>query len=164
MYYRALSFSVSANLVLIHWLVACVGVWIVCLKTTNTHRHKCVACEHRIPHLNDWQRAQHYWHCQENNFGVLQPFLCLCMLPRCIRSWRNCKLCTELSEILGVTYYPEKLARRKSLLVFCALCNCEQTVPLKKSLLFPCWGKKKNQASAFFVITAVVGVLFPFFF
>lgn len=82
----------------------------------------------------------------------------------CIRSWRNCKICTELSEILVVTYYPEKLARRKSLLVFCVLCNCEQTVLLKKKKVFtfPLL-KKKNQIPALFVITALVGVLFHCF-
>lgn len=72
----------------------------------------------------------------KQQLGVLRPFLYLFVLPWCIRSWMNCKICTELSEILGVTYCPQKLARRKSLLVFCVLCNCEQTVLLKKKKVF----------------------------
>lgn len=52
-------------------------------------------------------------------------------------------MCTELSGIWGVTYYPETLARRKSFLVFCMfLCNLEQTV---LSFTFSLLGKKKKK-------------------
>lgn len=116
---------------------------------------------YRIPNLDEWPLNLS----GKQKSGILQPFLCLCVLPSCIRSRRSWKLCTELSEILGVTCYPEKLARRKSLLVFCVfLCNHEQTVLLKnlkkKSLSL---AGKKNQTSAFFAITTLVSVPFSFF-
>lgn len=81
--------------------------------------------------------------------GLLQPFLCLCVLPSCMRSQRSCKLCAELSEVLGVTCHPEKLARRKSRLVFCVfLCNHEQTVLLKKKKkVFLLMEKKKKTSN-----------------
>lgn len=99
--------------------------------------------------------------------GLLQPFLCLCVLPSCMRSQRSCKLCAELSEVLGVTCHPEKLARRKSRLVFCVfLCNHEQTVLLKKkkkSLSLDGEEKKKHQTSASSVITTLAGAPVSFF-
>lgn len=83
----------------------------------------------------------------KQKLGIFQPVRCLCVLPSCIRSQRSCKICTELSGILGVTYYYEELARRKPVLVFCMfLCNLEQTV-LLKSLLFPCREEKQTNFS-----------------
>lgn len=71
MRYRALSLSVSANLVLIPWLSLHVQAYeLFAQKLQDAHRQKCVACEcseYRIPNLNKWQGAQHYWNCQGNN-------------------------------------------------------------------------------------------------
>ena len=86
----------------------------------------------------------------KQKLGILQPFLCLCLLS----SWsqRSYKIRTGLSGILGVTYYHEKLAGRKSLLVFCmCLCNLEHTV-LLKSLYFSLVRKKKKKRSNFSLI------------
>jgi len=72
-------------------------------------------------------------------------------------------MCTELSGIWGVTYYPETLARKKPFLVFCMfLCNLEQTV---LSFTFSLLGKKKNkkQTSALFLIAVLIYVPFLFF-
>lgn len=81
--------------------------------------------------------------------AILQPFLCLCCCF-CIGSQRSYKIWTGLSGILGVTYYHEKLAGRKSLLVFCVcLCNLEHTV-LLKSLYFSLVRKKKSNFSLIF--------------
>lgn len=66
-------------------------------------------------------------------------------------------MCTELSGIWGVTYYPETLARRTSFLVFCMfLCNFEQTV---LSFLYSCWGWGE-QISPLFLIATLVYVPF----
>lgn len=81
--------------------------------------------------------------------AILQPFLCLCCCS-CIGSQRSYKIWTGLSGILGVTYYHEKLAGRKSLLVFCVcLCNLEHTV-LLKSLYFSLVRKKKIKLQPYF--------------
>lgn len=49
---------------------------------------------------------------RKQKLGVLQPSVSACCL-HVLEARRNCRICTELSVILGVTYYHEKLARRK---------------------------------------------------
>lgn len=62
-------------------------------------------------------------------------------------------MCTELSKILGVTYYPEKLARRNHFLFsVCSYVTMNKLFCLKKKSLHFSLAEKKNNKPNFSLI------------
>lgn len=82
----------------------------------------------------------------KQKLGILQLCFCLCVLPSCIRSQKSCKICTEVSEILGVTITMKNWQEGNHLFSVCSYVTLNKVFFLK-GLYFSFAKKKKKKAN-----------------